>query len=255
MTDYSLKHNPKRMLRKVPEIIFLFWVLKLLTTAMGEAASDFLVYKYNPYIAVFIGGVLLLIALIIQLKSKRYIAWVYWFAVSMVAVFGTMAADGLHIKLGVPYMDSTIFFAIVLGIVFAAWLKTEKTLSIHSIYTTRRELFYWAAVLSTFALGTAAGDLTAKNLNLGYLRSAILFGAIICIPIILYYVFKLSEVFCFWFAYIITRPLGASIADWIGKPKSIGGLGFGAGRVAIVLTLAIVVFVGYLSITKKDVKG
>src|SRR5580700_9752803 len=149
------------MVRKVPEITALFWIIKLLTTAMGEATSDFFVLNYNQYVAVVCGGIVLAIALAIQFSARKYVAWIYWLAVSMVAVFGTMAADGLHVQLGVPYIASTIFFAIILAIVFYAWQKTEHTLSIHSIVTTRREFFYWATVLATFALGTAAGDLTA----------------------------------------------------------------------------------------------
>jgi uncharacterized membrane-anchored protein len=241
-------------LRKVPEITIYFWIIKLLTTAMGEATSDFLVFKINPYAAVTIGGVALAIALILQFSVKRYVAWVYWLTVAMVAVFGTMAADGLHIQLGIPYIISTTFFAIVLIIVFIAWHKSENTLSIHSINTRRREVFYWLAVMATFALGTAAGDLTATTIGLGYFTSGLLFAGLITVPAIAYWLFDINEIFAFWLAYILTRPLGASFADWTSKPHSIGGLGWGDGHVSLILSAIIIVFVIYLTITRKDVK-
>ena len=245
---------PQPSMRKVPEIIALFWIVKLLTTAMGESTSDFLAIKYNPYLAVFVGGVALAIALYIQFSVRKYNAWIYWFAVSMVAVFGTMAADGLHKQLGVPYLVATVFFAIVLAGVFVVWRKSEKTLSIHSISTRRREVFYWLTVLSTFALGTAAGDLTANTLGLGYFTAGLLFFGLILIPAIIYWLTRKHEVLWFWTAYVLTRPLGASFADWTGKPKSVGGLGLGDGRVAIVLSIVILILVSYLSITRKDIK-
>lgn len=250
----KLGNVSKTPLRKVPEIIVLFWAVKILTTAMGEATSDFLVFKINPYLAVAIGGCVLCLALLLQFSVKKYIAWVYWPAVVMVAVFGTMAADSLHIQLGIPYIISTLFFLIVLAAVFILWYRTEKTLSIHSITTRRRELFYWATVLSTFALGTALGDLTATTFGLGYFLSGILFSVIFLIPAIGYRWFKLNEIVAFWFAYIVTRPLGASFADWMSKAPSSGGLGWGDGTISLLLTFLIIIFVGYLSITKKDIK-
>lgn len=240
--------------RKVPEITAFFWIIKLLTTAMGEATSDFFVLNFNPYLAVTLGGIALALALVLQFAVRKYIAWIYWLAVSMVAVFGTMAADGLHVQLGVPYIASTIFFAIVLAIVFYAWKKTEKTLSIHSIVTRRREFFYWATVLATFALGTAAGDLTATTFGLGYFTSAILFAVLICLPAIAYKFRLMEEVSSFWVAYVLTRPLGASISDWLSKSPSIGGKGYGDGHVAIVLAVIIVLFVIYLTISHTDIK-
>jgi uncharacterized membrane-anchored protein len=172
----------------------------------------------------------------------------------MVAIFGTMAADVLHIGLGIPYVVSTLFFAITLAIIFTAWYKTEKTLSIHSINTTRRELFYWATVITTFALGTAAGDMSAITLHLGYVSSGILFSILIAIPAIAFFKFGMNEVFTFWFAYILTRPLGASFADWVGKPQDLSGLGVGTGIVSIALTILIISFVSYLSVTQKNNK-
>src|SRR5947209_3469884 len=151
----------KRALRKVPEVTIFFWIIKLLTTAMGESTSDYLIFHINPYLAVMLGGVGLVIALVLQLVVRRYVAWIYWLAVIMVAIFGTMAADIIHVVLGISYLVSTVFFVVVLAIIFGVWYASEKTLSIHSIDTPRRELFYWTTVMTTFALGTAAGDLTA----------------------------------------------------------------------------------------------
>jgi uncharacterized membrane-anchored protein len=242
-------------LRKVPEITIYFWIIKLLTTAMGESTSDYLVHAIDPVIAVGLGGIGLLIALILQFYVRRYVAWIYWLAALMVAVFGTMAADAVHIVLGVPYVVSTVFFAIVLAIIFVVWYRSEKTLSIHSITTRRRELFYWAAIMATFALGTATGDLTAFTFNLGFFPSAVLFMIVIAIPAIGYFLFGLNEIFAFWFAYIITRPLGASFADWFGKPRDVRGLGLGDGVVSVVLAILIIIFVGYLTVTRKDIKS
>lgn len=242
------------LLSKVPEITIYFWIIKLLTTAMGEATSDFLVYNINPYIAVIIGAIGFIISLILQFSVRRYIPWVYWLMVVMVSIFGTMAADVTHIVLGVPYYLSTITFMIVLAIVFIVWYRVEKTLSIHSIYTQRREMFYWATVLATFALGTAAGDMTAMTLNFGYFGSGIMFAIVFAIPGLCYWLFRINAIFAFWFAYVITRPLGASFADWFGKSRAVGGLGYGSDVVSIILTLLIVVFVAYLTITRKDIK-
>jgi uncharacterized membrane-anchored protein len=247
-------HIAMRAMKKVPEITIYFWIIKLLTTAMGEATSDYLVHQLDPIIAVALGGMGLAIALILQLAVRRYIAWIYWLAVIMVAIFGTMAADVIHIGLGVPYLISTAFFAIALAIIFVAWYATEKTLSIHSIYTRRRELFYWATVITTFALGTAAGDLAATTPGLGYFSAGLLFAGLIALPILGYWLLGLNEIFAFWFAYILTRPLGASFADWIGKPHTSGGLGVGSGQVSVGLTILIVGFVGFLTVTQKDVK-
>ena len=242
--------NNKTLL-KVPQVTIFFWIIKLLSTALGESTSDYLVFQINPYIAVGLGFIGLVFALIIQFWVKKYIAWVYWLAVVMVAIFGTMAADVLHVGFGIPYVVSAIFFAISLAIIFALWYKVEKTLSIHSINTPRRELFYWLTVMVTFALGTAAGDMSAATLGLGYLLSGILFGIIFVIPGLLYWKTRCNEVFFFWFAYIITRPFGASFADYFGK-SSLGGLGLGDGIVSAVLAVLIIIFVGYLTISKKD---
>jgi uncharacterized membrane-anchored protein len=170
----------------------------------------------------------------------------------MVGVSGTMAADVLHVGLGVPYVVSSVLFLIVLGAVFVTWHAVEKTLSIHSIHTLRRECFYWAAVVSTFAMGTAVGDLSAITFHLGYLLAALMFGALILIPVGGYFQLGWNAVFTFWFAYVLTRPLGASVADWLGKPKNLRGLGLGSGPVSLVLALLIVCFVGYLAASQID---
>jgi uncharacterized membrane-anchored protein len=238
----------------VPEITLYFWIIKGLSTAMGEATSDYLVHALHPVPAVLLGFVCFVVALLLQLSRRRYLAWAYWFAVCMVGVFGTMAADVLHVGFGVPYFASASLYGVILAAVFVTWQRSEKTLSIHSIDRPRREIFYWAAVVATFALGTATGDLTATTLHLGYFLSIVLFAAIIAVPAIGYWRFHWNAIFVFWFAYVITRPLGASFADWLGKPTSVGGLGWGDGRVSLVTTAIIACLVAYLAITHKDVQ-
>jgi uncharacterized membrane-anchored protein len=245
----SLLRSNRHTYSKVPEVTAWFWVVKGLTTAMGESTSDFLVHTLVPEIAVVLGAIAFAIAIYIQFGKDRYIPWCYWLAVAMVGVFGTMAADVLHVGLGVPYIASTIFYAIVLAVVFRAWYRVEGTLSIHSIHTPRRELFYWAAVLATFALGTAAGDLTANTFGLGYFGSIWLFAAIIAIPAIGWFRLGMGSILAFWFAYVVTRPLGASVADWLAKPE---GVGLGTGPVSLFFAAAIVAIVGHLARTGKD---
>lgn len=240
---------------KVPEITALFWITKVLTTGMGEVFSDFLVTQINPVIAVLLGGAGLLAAIALQFFVRRYIAWIYWLVVVMVSIFGTMAADVLHIVIGVPYFVSTIFFAVILAIVFTVWLRVEKTLSIHSVFTFRREAFYWMTVLGTFALGTASGDMTATTMHLGYFSSGILFSLLLAVPAIGYWKFGMNPIFSFWFAYVMTRPVGASFSDWLSKPHSLGGVGLGDGLVSLVLTIIIFFLVGYLQITKIDAQN
>lgn len=252
--EYASLFISRKILRKVPELTVYFWIIKLLSTAMGEATSDYLVFHINPYVAVAFGCIGLALSLILQLWVRRYVAWIYWLTVVMVAVFGTMAADILHVVIGIPYLITTTFFSVSLALVFLIWYKVEKTLSIHSINTSRRELFYWATVMATFALGTAAGDMTAATLGLGYLLSGVLFAILFIIPAIGYWKFGWNEIFSFWFAYVITRPLGASFADYFGKPI-LGGLGLGDAQVSVVLTLLIIIFVAYLTVTRKDIKG
>lgn len=237
---------------KVPQIIVLFWVIKVLTTGMGETTSDYFVHRLGSAPAVALGGIVFAVALLAQFAVSRYRAGFYWTAVVMVSVFGTMCADVTHIGLGVPYVVSTTVFGIALIVVFFVWWRSEGTLSIHSIYTRRRETFYWLTVLVTFALGTAAGDMTATTLHLGYFSSALLFGGLMLIPLVGYAFFGMNAVLAFWFAYILTRPFGASLADWMAVSHARGGLAWGDGPVSIVLTVLIVIAVVYLAITKRD---
>jgi uncharacterized membrane-anchored protein len=251
----TARHPSWQSLTKVPKITVFFWIIKILTTAMGEATSDYLDHRFNPYVAGMIAFIALVFALTLQFKQDRYRPYVYWFAVAMVAVFGTMAADGLHVELGIPYVASALFYAIVLIVVFVAWYKSEGTLSIHSVRTPRREIFYWLTVLSTFAMGTALGDLTATTFGFGYLGAGILFAIIFALPGLAYWRFRINAIFAFWFAYIITRPLGASFADWMGVPKNVGGLNLGRGLVSLGLSGAIILVVTFVTITRKDAQA
>jgi uncharacterized membrane-anchored protein len=239
---------------RVPQVTVFFWVIKALSTAMGEAASDYLVRVFPPVLAVLLGFVGFVVAMAIQLSRGRYVAWAYWLAVCAVGVFGTMVADVLHVGFGVPYAISAPLFAIVLAAVFIVWHRVEGTLSIHTINTTRREVFYWLAVVSTFALGTAVGDLTATTFALGYLLSAVLFAVLIGLIALTWRVVHLRSVGAFWAAYVLTRPFGASVADWLGKPSALGGIGVGDGTVALVFLVAIVGLVAYLQVSKRDVQ-
>lgn len=241
-------------MRKVPAITFHFWAVKILSTAMGEAASDYLVHTISPYEAVGIGFLAFLIAIGWQFAMRRYFAPSYWTAVVMVAVFGTMVADALHIEVGIPYATSAFDCAVVLTAIFLAWYLVERTLSIHSITTRRREAFYWATVLATFAMGTALGDLTAYSWHFGWFVSGLVYTALFAIPLLAQRWFGLHWLVAFWWAYIVTRPLGASYADWLGVPQSLGGLNFGRGTVAISLSLVIVAWVAYLTVSRVDVE-
>ena len=240
---------------RVPQITAMFWVIKALSTAMGESTSDYLVHAIAPVLAVFLGFLAFVVALWVQFRTARYVAWAYWFAVVMVGVFGTMAADVLHVGFRVPYTASTILYAVVLAAVFVGWDRTEHTLSFHTVDSPRREGFYWAAVVATFAMGTALGDFTAATLHLGYFPSALLFAGLIAVPAIGYRFLSWNPVFCFWFAYVVTRPLGASVADGFGKAHRYSGMGLGDGPVVAVLGMAIVVCVAYLARTRIDVQS
>ena len=239
---------------RVPEITAFFWVIKAFSTALGESTSDYLVHVMDPVIAVGIGFVAFVVSLVLQFAMRRYVAWAYWFAVVMVGVFGTMAADVLHVGFGVPYAASSTLYGIALVAVFVAWGRTERTLSIHSIDTPRREVFYWLAVVATFAMGTALGDLTSITLDLGYGLSIVLFAVIILIPVAGWNLLRWNSIFSFWFAYVVTRPLGASVADFLGKPNSAGGLGFGDGTVSVVFAVLIVILGGSLAASRRDVQ-
>ncbi|WP_308407638.1 COG4705 family protein [Streptomyces sp. RKAG337] len=226
----------------------LFWVTKVLTTGMGETTSDFLARVLGPIMAGALGLFGLVALLVIQFRATRYSPWLYWSAIVMVSVFGTMAADVAHVMVGIPYTVSTVVFSVALAAILTAWYVSERTLSIHSIRTPRREAFYWATVLATFALGTATGDLTAGTLHFGYLSSGVLFTALIAVPALAWRLRWLNPVAAFWAAYVLTRPLGASFADWMGVPARRSGLGWGTGPVSLVLALLIAALVAYQAV-------
>ena len=236
---------------KVPEITFLFWVLKLLTTAGGEAFSDYLA-KQGDGVAGVVEILIFVVAVAVQFRTRRYVAVAYWFLALAIAIFGTGVADAMHLIVGIPYAGTTALWAVVLAVIFWQWYRSEHTLSIHSITTTRRELYYWATVFATFALGTALGDFTATSLGLGYLSSGILFAVVIMIPAVAWRL-GLNPVLAFWCAYVITRPLGASFADYLSKPFG-GGVGYGDLPVSIVLIGALIVLVAYTAITRRDIQ-
>ena len=232
---------------KVPEVTAQFWFIKLLTTGMGEATSDYFVHRVNPVLAVLVAGTIFAVTLFAQLSTARYQTWPYWSCVVMVSVFGTMCADVVHVGFGVAYVVSSVVFGVVLLGIFATWQRVERTLSIHSITTSRRELFYWASVTATFALGTAVGDWSAATLGLGYLDSAVLFLALITIVAAQFALRRRQPVASFWCAYVLTRPLGASVADWLGRPRSLGGEDWGPGTVSLLSSALIVLAVAVLA--------
>jgi uncharacterized membrane-anchored protein len=238
---------------KVPEIIFVFWVVKILTTAGGEATSDYLKTFGN------IGGggtelILLVLGLVLQFGTRRYRAFAYWSLAYAIAIFGTGVSDFLHLDVKIPYAGTTLLWAVVLAGIFWTWNRHEGTLSIHSVTTERREAFYWATVFATFALGTALGDFTATSLGLGYLASGLLFAVIILIPAVARWRLGLNTIAAFWMAYVVTRPLGASFADYLSKSRATSGIGFGDGPTALVFAIAVFALVTYLAITRPDIQ-
>lgn len=240
---------------KVPAVNASFWLIKLLTTATGEAAADYLA-QVNILLAATVGLLGFVFAMRWQFRARTYIPSVYWFAVLMVAVFGTMGADAMHILFGIPYLASTILCGAALVVIFRRWRRTEGTLSIHSIVTRRREGFYWLAVLATFAMGTAVGDLSATTFGLGFAGAVVLFAVLITVPALAWWRFGLNAVAAFWTAYVLTRPLGASIADWLGKPPSFGrGLGYGDGTVAAGGVVAIVAAVIWVAVRRTGIQA
>jgi uncharacterized membrane-anchored protein len=253
MASHGRRFLAEPVAAKVPEITLAFWVIKLLTTAGGEATSDYLALGSHVTGAAVETG-LLVIGLIWQFRVRRYTAAAYWFLAFAIAIFGTGVSDTLHLTVGIPYAGTTLLWAVVLAWIFIAWYRSERTLSIHSIITRRREAFYWATVFATFALGTALGDFTATTLGLGYLSSVVLFFVIIMIPAVAWRGFGLNAVVAFWSAYVVTRPLGASIADYVSKAPSLSGLGFGDGRTALIAAAAVAVGVAYLAITRGDIQ-
>jgi len=247
---------------RVPQITIFFWIVKILTTAAGESTADFLVH-ISPALVGAVATAGIVVAFVIQFRMHRYVAWAYWFAVLMVAVFGTMAADVLHDALHISYLVSTVGFSVILVAIFLMWYRTEHTLSIHSITNRPREWFYWGTVLATFALGTASGDMTATTFGWGYLKSGVIFTIVFAVIGVAYYLARSAipaerrrdstlAITAFWLAYVFTRPLGASFADWFGEPPAKQGLGYGDGTVTIVLVVLIAIFVAYLAMSKVD---
>ncbi len=245
----------RKMLNKVPEITLYFWVIKILCTTVGETASDYLNTNLSLGLTntTYITASILAVVLFFQFKVRRYVPGIYWTAVVLISVVGTQITDNLVDNFGVTLPTTTTIFSITLAVVFAIWYASERTLSIHTIYTTRREAFYWLAILFTFALGTAAGDLAAERLNLGYWLSAVMFAAMIAAVWLAHVRFKLNAVAAFWIAYILTRPLGASLGDYLSQARADGGLGLGTTVTSFIFLGAILATVLYLSVTKRDV--
>jgi uncharacterized membrane-anchored protein len=244
----------RQLLNKVPEVTVYFWVIKVLCTTVGETASDYLSGNVGLGLSktTLITGAILAIVLVFQFRAPKYIAGIYWAGIVLISVVGTQITDNLSDNLGVSLVITTVGFSIVLALVFTTWYRFEQTLSIHTIFTRRREGFYWLAVLFTFALGTAAGDLTAERLNLGYLVSLLLFVGLIAGVAVAHYVFDLNAIAAFWIAYILTRPLGASLGDYLSQPTSAGGRGLGTTVTSVIFLSAILVVVVFLSFTKRD---
>lgn len=250
-TDMSTKWV--QMLNKVPEITIYFWIIKVLCTTVGETAADFLNVNLNFGLTTtsIVTGVLLAVVLFFQFKTNKYIPAVYWIAVTLVSVFGTLVTDNLS-TLGVTLETSTLIFGVLLSLTFLGWYISEKTLSIHSIFTTRGEAFYWTAILFTFALGTATGDLVSEGLGVGYSLTGVLVAAIIAITAVAWRL-RLNSVLSFWIIYILTRPLGASIGDLLSQSPKYGGIGLGPTFTSFIFLGGILGIVTFLTITKRDV--
>lgn len=252
--ECMLTAQTRQMLNKVPEVTLFFWIIKILCTTVGETAADFLNVNLNFGLTgtSIVTGVLLIVALVFQFMKRQYVPWIYWLTVALVSVFGTLVTDNLTDTMGVPLQFSTVLFGILLAVTFLVWYLQEKTLAIHSIFTTRREAFYWLAILFTFALGTASGDLYSEGLGLGYLVTGIIVAALIVLFAIGWRT-GLHSVLSFWLIYILTRPLGASIGDLLSQPGNHGGFGLGATVTSVIFCGGIFLIVAYLSITKRDV--
>ena len=245
----------RQILNKVPEVTIYFWLIKILCTTVGETAADYLNTNLSLGLTgtTYVMSAVLTVVLFVQFRSRKYVPGIYWLAVVLLSVVGTLITDNLTDHFNVPLQTTTIIFSITLAVVFAVWYVSEKTLSIHTIYTTRREAFYWLAILFTFALGTAAGDLAAERLNLGYWLSAVVFGGAIAVVAVAHFKLRLNGVLAFWIAYILTRPLGASIGDYLSQAKADGGLGLGTTGTSMLFLATILVTVVYLSVTRRDV--
>ena len=253
MTSHKLRTPNLQMLNKVPEITIYFWIVKVLCTTVGETAADFLNINLNFGLTgtSIATGILLVLALIFQFRTDQYAPVRYWLAVALISVFGTLVTDNLTDSIGVPLEASTIIFSVLLAATFAAWYQSERTLSIHSIITRRREAFYWLTILFTFALGTAAGDLMAEVLGLGYLVTGAIVASLVAVTAIAWR-FGAHPVLAFWIIYILTRPLGASVGDYLTLSPRQGGLGLGATLTSVIFVAAIIAIVTYLSATLAD---
>ncbi|GAA3546727.1 hypothetical protein KWG65_16230 [Nocardioides daeguensis] len=242
------------MLNKVPEVTLYFWLIKILCTTVGETAADYLndTLGFGLTNTSLLMAGLLAAALVVQFKVRRYVPSVYWIAVVLISVVGTLITDNLTDNLGMSLWISTGAFSLALAATFAGWYSLERTLSIHSITSLRREAFYWLAVLFTFALGTAAGDLFGEKLNFGYGPSVLIFGAMIAAVTIAWSKLGLNAITAFWAAYILTRPLGASIGDLTSQSTSNGGLGLGTTGTSFIFLTAILALVGYLTLSGAD---
>lgn len=253
-TAADLGRNDPGLGSKVPEVTLWFWLIKIMATTVGETAADLLSARLGLGLGVtsLIMSVVFVVALALQVRATRYVPALYWFTVVAISVVGTLVSDNLVDGYGVSLVTTSIVFAIILAVVFAAWWRSEGTLSIHSIVTRRRELFYWAAILFTFALGTSVGDLLAETLDLGYGTAALVFGGMIAIVTVAHYALKLDAVVAFWIAYVLTRPLGASLGDLFAKPAIAGGYGLGTVTTSFIFLAAILSLVVYLTLSKAD---
>jgi uncharacterized membrane-anchored protein len=247
--------SAREMLNKVPEVTLYFWIIKVLCTTVGETASDYLSENVGLGLTktAYITSALLLATLVAQFRVRRYIPPIYWLGIVLISVVGTQITDNLTDNQGISLVTTTIVFSTALAAIFAIWYASERTLSIHSIVTSRREAFYWLTVLFTFALGTAAGDLAAERLALGYALSALMFAGIIGLVALAHFRLGLGPITAFWLAYILTRPLGASLGDFLSQPRASGGLGLGTTVTSVIFLGAILLVVGYLTVTRKDV--
>jgi uncharacterized membrane-anchored protein len=253
-TSKSLRLG-RKMLNKVPEVTLFFWVIKIMCTTVGETAADYLNENlgFGLTNTTLVSGALLAVLLVLQFRLRRYVPFVYWSAVVVISVFGTLITDNMTDRYNVPLTTSTPIFAVILAIVFAVWWGVERTLSIHTIFTTRRESFYWLAILFTFAMGTAAGDLVAEKFSLGYGPSIAIWGGIIAAITVCHYAFRLNAVLAFWLAYILTRPLGASIGDFMSQhDHKYGGLGLGTTGTSYIFLGCILALVVFLTVTRRD---
>ncbi len=242
------------LLNKVPEVTLYFWIIKIMATTVGETFADYLndTLGFGLNNTTYVMGALLLATLGFQFRAAKYVPGIYWLAVVFISVVGTLITDNLTDSLGVSLWISTGGFALALALTFAAWYRREGTLSIHSIITSRREGFYWTTILFTFALGTAAGDLISEKLAVGYLLSAVMFGAVIAAIAVAHLRYGLDAVLAFWLAYIVTRPLGASIGDWLSQSTADGGLGLGTTGTSVIFLTTILALVSFLTVTRRD---